>query len=154
MKIGLFVDVSNLYALTHKMHGGGINYHDYKCFVEEALNGEVTRAIAYGYHDLKGSMHKFIESIKQYGYETKFVEGTIRTPYVRWDVEMIIDIMQYMDHFDCIVIGSNCKYLAPLVKVIRDKGKKCVIYACQVGRELRTIASAVYEVDKNDLITE
>lgn len=67
------------------------------------------------------------------------------------DVEIAIDIVRLIERVDTVVLGSADSDFAPLVTWIREKGCKCIVYACNISHELRAVASECIEIDDRSL---
>lgn len=196
-RIGVFVDVSNLYyCLMKKYNGGKLNYHKYYDSIDR--NGQIVRAIAYG-AQINNQANNFLDCIKDIGFTIKYkqpkeyinhdttidlktleelvllakkqnfdntllenanntitqLKTILEIKKIRkadWDVGLTIDIIDMIDRFDTIVIGSADGDLAPTVNWAKNKGCYCVVFACNISRELKECADTVYEIDESLLV--
>ncbi len=203
-RIGVFVDVSNIYYCVAQKYNAKVNYYKY---LNIAVNGDMNklyRAIAYG-AQISNQASKFLECLHSFGYEPKYKEpkqfdnpdyeidlapveliinqvindgstniseekiqlysrvtetmnllrNTLKrkrsTRKADWDVGIAIDIVRLIQRVDTIILGSADSDLAPVVEYVREQGCRCVIYACNISKELREVANATIEIDENIL---
>ena len=113
MRVGVFIDISNLYHRVRAEFKNKIDYEKYLDFVK--LMGEVPVAKAYG-SCIGNSSDLFIKALTKIGYtpvfkktkEYKDGEGNV-------DSIMIVDIMKDIDKFDKLVLGSADSDFLPVV---------------------------------------
>lgn len=151
MKIGLFVDVGNLYYCCGKKFHKKVNYEKLLAKIKEL--GDVVRAVAYGSQkeqEAKG----FISCLKFMGFEVKFKAPKIATVgekqlrLISWNVDIALDIIKSLDRYDKVVICSADANLAPLVAYIRERGLQCTIVAIGVSKELKITATNFIELEE------
>jgi uncharacterized LabA/DUF88 family protein len=154
-KIGVFCDVSNLYfCIGKKFNHRKLDYQGYLSFIEDL--GEVVLANAYG-AQVDNEAVGFITALKKIGYTCKFkkpkewINGDKIKRKADHDVNIAIDIVDAVDDFDIVVIGSADSDLAPVVRWVMNKGKKVVIFACGIAKELRNTATKSIEVIESQL---
>lgn len=63
-----------------------------------------------------------------------------------WDVGLAIDVVRIVGRVDQVVIGSADGDLAPLVEWVKEQGCRCIVFACNISRELRDVADEVIEI--------
>jgi uncharacterized LabA/DUF88 family protein len=150
MKIGLFVDVSNLYySLSHKHGGRKLDYTKYLQFVKDI--GTVERAVAYG-AQMNNEAISFVKALKMIGFETKFKKpkeigsGIKYKRKADWDVGMTMDILLMLPKVDAIVLGSADSDMAPVCDEALRQGKRVIVFACGVASELHTSSTQVVEI--------
>lgn len=198
MKVGLFVDLSNLYYCVAKKFNGKVDYAKY---LNIAIGTHsLYRAYAYG-AQLGNEARYFLDRLEELGYEPRYkepkqfknldsqidlspLELIINHPSLTstkeeldkalqtlnqlktylgkkrefrkadWDVGLAIDVVRTIDRLDAVVLGTADGDLAPLVQWTKDQGCKCIIYACNVAKELRDIADLVIEINRDVLETK
>ena len=158
-RIGMFLDVSNLYYSIQKKHPGRkLSYKNYYQFVQGL--GEIQQAICYG-AQIDGKADGFKYCLQKMGYQTKYltpkVYGTAATGIKRkadWDVGIAMDIVSMIDHFDLVILGSADGDMVPLVKWCRSKGVDVVIIATTISRDLKKSASRAIEIPESLLETQ
>lgn len=138
--VALFADVSNLYHCVNK------KYDRRKLDYEKLLvtEGQIYRAYAYGVF-LNDDTIKFINCLRHYGYETKFIDN----PRYRmdWNLTIAMDVARLIDRVDTIILCSTNINLPPLIDWIREKSVKVIIKACHIPAILKHCANAWVELD-------
>ncbi|HUP77617.1 MAG TPA: NYN domain-containing protein [Pirellula sp.] len=194
-RVGLFVDISNIYYCVFERFGSKVNYARYMDVAKG--DGEIYRAYAYG-AQLRDEATKFLACLRTFGYEPRYkrpkeftsndsrvdmqaIDNLIRLVRVNnlvepvavlraeeaarqaksivwnrrdfrkadWDVGLTIDVVRYIDRLDTVVIGSADSDLAPLVSWVRERGCRCVVYGCNISRELQEAANIAIEIDQS-----
>jgi uncharacterized LabA/DUF88 family protein len=157
MKIGVFVDTSNLYYCINKQYDG--RKLDYKKYLEAVLiNNTLYRAFAYGAQVADHALN-FITYLRALGFETKYKEIRYKKQTeaeerreierINWGVGITIDVIRLLDKVDVVIIGSADRDLVPLVEYIKSKGVKCNIVACNIPKDLRLSCDFYIEVDES-----
>lgn len=139
--VALFADVSNLYHCVNK------KYDRRKLDYEQLLklnDGQIYRAYAYGVILNDGTM-KFIDCLRHYGYETKFIDNPRYR--VDWNLIIALDVARLIDRVDTIVLCSTNVNLPPLIEWIREKSVKVIVKACHIPSVLKHCANAWVELD-------
>lgn len=154
-RIGVFVDVSNLfYCVRKKFEGRKVDYRKYLDYIQDL--GETVKVIAYG-AQMNTEANGFIHCLQKIGYQTKF-KGvkTFRQDHDQdirrkadWDVGITMDIVSMVDRFDMIIIGSADGDLEPVVDWAIRKGIDVVILACGISRDLKTRATQFIEIPES-----
>lgn len=158
MRIGVFVDVSNLYYCIGKKFGTNKKL-DYKKYYEWAESkGNIMQAIAYG-AQLENEATGFIHCLKLSGYSPKFKRPkqfqTSTEKEARkadWDVGIAIDIVSMIDRLDTVILGTADGDLEPVVKWARDRGVTVIVMACGISRDLKNIANEYIEIPESMLV--
>jgi uncharacterized LabA/DUF88 family protein len=152
-RIGVFCDVSNLYYCIGKKFGGRkLDYRKYWEYVQEC--GEVVEAIAYG-AQVSDEAAKFMLCLKNIGFLTKFMKPKTyhNVDGIRhkadWDVGITIDIIESVERFDRIFLGSADGDLKPLVDYVQKKGVEVVVFACGISRALKDTAFKFVEIPES-----
>lgn len=154
-RIGVFVDVSNLYyCINKKFEKRKLDYRKYLAYVKDL--GEVTRAIAYGCH-VNDEAKGFIHCLRETGYQTKFKavksyhgETGLRRK-ADWDVGIAIDIVRMIDRFDMLVLGTADGDLEPAVEWCMSQGKDVLVLACGISKDLKERATEFIEIPESFL---
>lgn len=148
MKIGIFVDTTNLYHTVYRKHNGRLCYEEY--YQQIAKDTEVIRAIAYGM--TIGNTDSFTSCLGYAGFETCFKSPKIieihdvKIKRCDWGVGIAVDIMEIINEVDVIVIGSSDPNLYPLVRWIKRRGKEVWIVSSLIPRILKDVATKVIEI--------
>jgi uncharacterized LabA/DUF88 family protein len=119
-RVGVLVDVSNLYHSARVLYRQKVNY---KNVLEAAVaERKLIRAIAYGITTTEGMEEKFLETLKTYGYDLKtkdlqiFPDGSKKGD---WDVAIAIDAIKMAPKLDVVVIISGDGDYIPLVEYLQ-----------------------------------
>lgn len=151
--MALFCDIDNLYYCINKRYPS--RKLDYEKYIE-AVRGDniLMRAFAYG-TEINDNNKNFKNRLKMIGFETKYkknIPGSKGEQRINdWNVGISMEIVRLIERVDCIIIGSADPRLTPLAEWIRERGVRCVIFACGISKELK-IASNDYIEIKDDLL--
>lgn len=120
-RIGVLVDVSNLYYSARVLYGKKVNF---KNLLEAAVGDrKLVRAIAYGITTAEGMEEKFIEALKKSGYDVKtkdlqvFPDGSRKGD---WDVGIAMDAVKLSRSLDAIVLVSGDGDYLPVVEYLQN----------------------------------
>ena len=156
-RIGIFVDVSNLYyCISKKFDRRKLDYKKYYNFIKDL--GEIQQAIAYG-AQLRGEASSFLHCLKKIGFESKYkitktfhnADGIRRK--ADCDVTITIDIVNMINSIDMVVLGSADGDLAPTVGWVRSHGVDVVVFASGISRDLKDVATKYIEIPESLLET-
>lgn len=152
-RIGIFVDVSNLYyCIGKKFERRKLDYRKYLDFVKDL--GEIQQAIAYG-AQLRGEANSFLHCLKRIGFTPKYKITKVyhNTEGIRHkadqDVAMTIDIVNMINSMDLVILGSADGDLAPTVEWVRTRGVDVVILASGISRDLKEVATKFIEIPES-----
>jgi uncharacterized LabA/DUF88 family protein len=152
-KIGIFVDVSNLYyCIGKKFNNRKLDYGKYMQYIKDL--GQVEIAIAYG-AQVKNQANKFLYALQKVGFKTKyrspkaFVDnGTIRKK-ADCDLQIAVDIVNYINDIDMLVLGSADGDFTPIVKMAIENNVTVIILACHISGDLKRTASEFIEIPES-----
>jgi len=152
-RIGVFVDVSNIYYCVGKKYEyRKLDYRKYLDFIADF--GELTKAIAYG-SQLSNEAAGFIHCLEKTGFQTKFktVKSFNNEQELRrkadWDVGIAMDIVSMIERFDMIVLGTADGDLEPVVDWAIRRGVDVVILACGISRDLKGRSTKHIEIPES-----
>lgn len=151
-RIGVFIDVSNIYYCISKKYP--TRKLDYEKYVK-AIGADVNYAAAYGTL-LSDKVIGFITALKHIGFQTFFKRGRIvneKMMKVEWGVGLAVNALSKVDELDSFIIGSSDPELIPLIDRLRLLGKEVHIFSCGINRGLRERATTFKEVEE-DLLEE
>lgn len=156
-RIGLFVDISDLYSSVQRAHSGKrLDYKSYYDFVGSL--GEIICAMAYGFQK-SNEAEGFRRALSKFGYETKYrrlrMDQIARkwTRGLSWNVVLTLDVINRIERLDTIILGSTNKELIPLIEWAREEGVKVIIFAADVGSSMQFAASNVIEIPNSLLVS-
>ena len=129
-KVAIFVDVQNVYYTSRQIFGKNF---DYNKFWSKATQGrEVVTAIAYAIDRGDQKQHEFQNILRAIGFEVKlkpFIKRADGSAKGDWDVGITIDIMEWADSADAIVLVSGDGDFDLLASKVRDeKGKTVEVF--------------------------
>jgi uncharacterized LabA/DUF88 family protein len=148
-KIGIFLDISNLYYSVKNKYNRKIDYKKYWEFVEDL--GEIQQAIAYG-ASMDGQARNFIHALRKIGFLTKFKQPKMQK--ANWDVGIAVDAINMIGKLDLVVLGSADGDFAPLTEYLRLNGVDVIILACNISKELRNLCTRYIEIPESLLEVE
>jgi uncharacterized LabA/DUF88 family protein len=154
-RIGVFVDLSNLYYCTTYRHNGRkVDYRKYLEYCREI--GEVTHAHAYG-SQVNDQARAFIRALEKIGFTPKYKEpkliktsrGVIHK--ADWDVGMTIDVINIIlgVGLDMIVLGSADGDMHPLVSWLEARGVQVLVLASGISFELKNATPRCVEIPES-----
>lgn len=121
-KIGVFVDVQNIYYTTKQAFSRSFNYRTF--WQELSYQGDIVIANAYAIESKLDGQRKFQDALRHIGFEVKL------KPYIQrqdgsakgdWDVGITIDIMEESEHLDKVILLSGDGDFELLMKKIKQK---------------------------------
>ena len=152
-RIGVFMDVSNLYyCIGKKFPNRKLDYQKYWDFVIGL--GNIQQAIAFG-AQIGNEASNFIYCLKQIGYQTNY-----KTPKsynnkdsvkkkADCDVDITVSMINMLDRFDMIILGTADGDLVPAVEYCQQRGVDVVVFACGISRDLKNLARQYIEIPES-----
>ena len=130
-RVGVFIDVQNLYYSAKNLHGKKVNFGN---IVKEAVGDrKLIRAIAYVVRTESQEERPFFEALYNLGIETRekdlqiFNTGTKKAD---WDVGLTVDAIRLAPSLDAVVIVSGDGDYLPLVEYLqKSSGKQVEVVA-------------------------
>ena len=119
-KVSIFVDVQNIYYTTKQQFNANFDYNKFWELVTK--DREVVSAIAYTTNRNDPKQIRFQNILKAIGFEVKlkpFISRSDGSAKGDWDVGIAIDIMEYANKSDIIVLASGDGDFDILIKKIR-----------------------------------
>jgi uncharacterized LabA/DUF88 family protein len=144
-RVGIFVDDANLSASARRDLGSRLDY----AAVLDALTDGRPRAVAIAFvvdsPDTPRDKHDaFGNSLRAQGWELREKRLKIRHDGSRkadWDMGLAMEILDYVDELDVVVIGSGDGDFVPLVKRLRRLGKRVEVAAFRASTDENLIAA-------------
>ena len=154
MKIGVFVDVSNLYYTISKKYGKRLNYQSYLNFIKDL--GTVSIAQAYGAQTGKEARN-FIYTLKKVGFTPKYkapkayIDTLNPKKKADWDVGIAVDMIQttLTTDIDTFILGSADSDLEPVVEWLKSRSKRVIVLATGISKELYDSANQCIEIPES-----
>ena len=122
-KIGVFVDVQNIYYTTRDAYGRSFDYR--KFWQRLTQQGDIVIANAYAIKSNQDSQIKFQDALKHIGFEVKlkpFIQRSDGSAKGDWDVGISVDIMKAAARGDIerVVLLSGDGDFDLLLKSVRE----------------------------------
>ncbi len=143
-RIGVFVDVANMYYSAKNIHGTRVNFGK---ILEEATAGrQLVRALAYVIRADTPEEQKFFEALDKQGFEVKMKDLQVFPGGAKkgdWDVGITVDAMRLSDRLDTIVLVAGDGDYIPLVRYLQEaRGCRVEVMAFQesTSMKLREVA--------------
>lgn len=152
-RVGVFVDVQNLYYSARAMYNAKVNFKE---ILKEAVKGRVlVRAIAYVVKADMQHENIFHDMLETVGFEVKskdlqvFYGGQKKGD---WDVGITIDCVELAPKLDVVVLISGDGDYVPLVEHL-EKAMGCRVEVMAFGRssssKLKEAAFEFVDLDKD-----
>jgi uncharacterized LabA/DUF88 family protein len=131
-RVGIFVDVQNMFYSARTLHQSKI---DYRKLLEGIVRGRrLVRAIAYVVQKSDVDQSSFLEALRRSGYEVREKELTIRddgTAKGDWKVEIALDAVTLEPRLDCAVLVTGDGDFVPLAQTLRVRGCRTEVVSFQ-----------------------
>lgn len=120
-KVAIFVDVQNIYYTTRQAFGCNFNFNHF--WAEITKDREVVKAVAYAIERGDEKQKQFQNILRAIGFEIKL------KPYIQrkdgsakgdWDVGITLDVMEYANQSDVIVMATGDGDFDLLVNKVRS----------------------------------
>ncbi|NMH60122.1 NYN domain-containing protein [Alteromonas ponticola] len=129
-KIAIFVDVQNVYYTTRQAYKKNFDYN--KFWQTVTAGKQVTQAIAYAVDRGDKKQQEFQNILRAIGFEVKlkpFIQRADGSAKGDWDVGITLDMMDYADDADTLILVSGDGDFDILVERLKtQKGKQVVVY--------------------------
>jgi uncharacterized LabA/DUF88 family protein len=119
-KVIIFVDVQNIYYTTKQFHNCHFNYNVF--WAKATSNREVVKAIAYAIDRGDEKQKQFQNILRGIGFELKlkpFIQRSDGSAKGDWDVGITLDVMEYANKSNVVVLASGDGDFDLLVNKIR-----------------------------------
>ena len=131
--IAIFVDVQNVYYTTRQHYRRNFDYNAFWRKVTQGRN--VIAAFAYATHRGDNKQTEFQNILRAIGFNVKlkpFIQRADGSAKADWDVGITIDVLDYADQADQIILVSGDGDFDLLAdKITRDKGKQFHVYGVE-----------------------
>ncbi len=120
--VSIFVDVQNIYYTTRQQFGCNFNYNNFWDRVTERR--ELVGAFAYATDRGDKKQIEFQNILRAIGFEVKlkpFISRQDGSSKGDWDVGIAIDILEYAEKSDIVVLASGDGDFDLLLKKIKSK---------------------------------
>jgi len=145
-KIGVFVDVQNIYYTKRQAFGRPFNYRQLWQALTE--RGDICCAKAYAIHRGDDQQLKFQDALKHIGFEVRlkpFIQRSDGSAKGDWDVGITIDIMEQAAELDEVILLSGDGDFDLLLEKIK---RKYQVHTCVYGVQALTAQSLISSADE------
>lgn len=144
-RVGVFVDVQNLYYSARALYGSNVNFGA----VLKAVTNDrmIIRAMAYVIKSEAPKEQGFFEALEKAGYEIRskdiqiFSDGSKKGD---WDVGLSVDAIKMGDRLDVVILVTGDGDYCPLVTYLREN-KGCRVEGASFGKS--TSAKLIETID-------
>jgi len=149
-RVGVFIDVSNMYYSAKVMYNRKVNF---KAVLKEVVGDrKLIRAIAYVIKAESPEEQKFFDALESIGFEVKSKELQVFYGGHKkgdWDVGIAMDTIRLAPKLDVVVIVSGDGDFIPLVEHLKSIGQKAevVAFGRSASGKLREVADNFIDLD-------
>ncbi len=107
-KVSIFVDVQNIYYTTKQCHNCHFNYNAFWDYA--TAKREIVTAIAYAIDRRDEKQQQFQKILRGIGFEVKlkpFIQRRDGSAKGDWDVGITLDVMEYAQKSDVVILASG-----------------------------------------------
>src|SRR3989338_364186 len=151
-RVGIFVDVQNLYYSARNIYNARVNY---SALLKEVVGErKLIRAIAYVIRAQMPEEHTFFEALQKAGFEVKTKDLQVFFGGIKkgdWDVGITMDIIKQMNKLDAIVLASGDGDYIPLVDYVKNFGVRAelIAFGKSSSSKLVEVVDDFIDLDKN-----
>ncbi|MCE5271900.1 NYN domain-containing protein [bacterium] len=155
VRVGVFVDVQNMFYAAKKINGARL---DYESMLDAIVSGRrLIKALAYIVESADIDQSGFISVLEKKGYQVRrkelksFFDGTAKGD---WDMGIAIDIIEMAAFLDVVALVSGDGDFVSLVRLVKKIGPKVELYAFghNLSSELRETADQFIELGPDLLL--
>ena len=151
-RIGIFIDVQNLYHSAKNLYGGRVNYGE---LIKKLTNDrKLVRALGYVVRsDPETGEESFFEALGKAGIELRMKDIQVFPNGVKkadWDVGIAVDAIRMAETLDVIILVSGDGDFIPLVKYLQigfGKGVEVAAFGKTSSSGLREAADNFIDLD-------
>ncbi len=151
-RVGIFVDVQNIYYSARHLYGCKINFKE---ILKEAVRDrKLIRAMAYTIKAQSKDEETFYSALDAIGFEVKLKELQVYGSFKKgdWDVGIAIDAIELANKLDTIILVSGDGDFVPLVQHLK-RAVGCRVEVMAFGRstssKLKEEADLFIDLDEN-----
>ncbi len=151
-RIGVFVDVQNLYYSARNIYNARINFNE---VLKEAVGDRrLIRAIAYVIKADMPEEQNFFDALEKAGFEVRtkdlqtFAGGHQKGD---WDVGIAMDIIKLMNKLDVVVLASGDGDFAPLLEYLQMSGQltETLAFGKSTSSKIKELTDHFIDLDEN-----
>ena len=121
-RVAIFVDVQNIYYTVKQNYNCHFNYNTF--WTDVTSERKVIKAIAYAIDKGDKKQIKFQQILERIGFEVKlkpFIQRSDGSAKGDWDVGITLDMIDYAEDVDAIVLASGDGDFDLVIDKIRNK---------------------------------
>lgn len=121
-RVAIFVDVQNIYYTVKQNYNCHFNYNTF--WTDVTSERKVIKAIAYAIDKGDEQQIKFQQILKKIGFEVKikpFIQRSDGSAKGDWDVGITIDMLDYAEDVDAVVLASGDGDFVLVIDKIRNE---------------------------------
>lgn len=155
-KVGIFVDVQNIYYTCRQAYGANFDYTRF--WSDVSRDREIVGAFAYATDRNDEKQRQFQNILRAIGFEVKLkpmlkrLDGTAKAD---WDVGIALDVFELANQCDTVVLASGDGDFSELLQRIKLRfGTQSEVYGVPSLTSAQLIASATrfVAIDKERLL--
>ncbi|MBI3952756.1 MAG: NYN domain-containing protein [Candidatus Doudnabacteria bacterium] len=151
-RVGLFVDIQNLYYTARNVYNARVNFNT---VLKDAVGDRpLVRAIAYGIKADMPEEQTFFDALKKAGFEVKLKE--LQSFYGGakkgdWDVGIVMDIIKLNAKLDTVVLASGDGDYIPLLEYLQTQGQRVelVSFGKSTSSKMRELVDYHLDLDSD-----
>jgi len=151
-RLGVFIDIQNLYHSAKNLYGGRVNYSE---LMRQLVDGRrLVRAIAYVVKsDSSTGEDTFFEALGKAGIELRskdiqiFPDGSKKAD---WDVGMAVDAIRLSDTVDVVTLVTGDGDFVPLVEYLKlglGRSVEVAAFGRTTSSRLREVADTFHDLE-------
>lgn len=149
-RVGVFVDVQNLYYTARNVYNARVNF---TTILKDAVGERpLVRAIAYGIKADMPEEQTFFDALGKAGFEVKLKE--LQSFYGGakkgdWDVGIVMDIIKLIPKLDVVVLASGDGDYIPLLEYLQVLGVRVelVSFGKSTSSKMRELVDFYLDLD-------
>ena len=151
-RVGLFVDVGNMYHSAKNLFGAKVNF---KAVLQSGVaERKLVRAVAYVIRSKSEEEQKFFEALDKQGYELKMKDLQVFYGGAKkgdWDVGLTMDMVQMMSKLDVIIIVSGDGDYEDAVRFLKAHGNRveAIAFGRSTSTKLKEVVDDFIDLDLN-----
>src|SRR3989344_4214184 len=142
-RVGIFVDVQNLYYSARNIYNARVNF---SALLKEAVGSrKLIRATAYVIRAQMPEEQSFFDALSKAGYEVKAKDLQVFVGGIKkgdWDVGITMDAIRQMAKVDVIVLASGDGDYVPLLEYLKNFGVRVEVIAFGKSSSSKLIEAA------------
>ncbi len=151
-RVGIFVDVQNMYYSGKQLYGAKVNFAT--ILKEASRNRQVIRAIAYVIRADVGEEQHFFDALGKIGYEVRSKDLQIFYGGAKkgdWDVGIAMDIMRLAGKLDTVVLVSGDGDFQDLLEHVKALGCRAEVisFGKTASSKLKAVADHFIDMDQH-----